>query len=128
MMRGCLVLVALASVGACSTMTGAANGSADASSGPTGDGAATNSASSDAMSTGAWGGTDGSTSDAPSSEAGVTYVEFGKTCAADAECGIGRCIAFGNGQVWCTLSCAGDQDCPAGSQGRKCNNKGYCRP
>jgi spore coat protein A len=51
---------------------------------------------------------------------------FGAACAADGACASGWCAAFGDGSQHCTVSCAQDQVCPEGSQGRKCNGKGFC--
>jgi hypothetical protein len=56
------------------------------------------------------------------------YAEFGKTCTTDGDCGKGTCQPFGTGVVLCTLPCKVAADCPVGSEGQKCNLKGFCRP
>ena len=62
---------------------------------------------------------------------------FGATCAAvvdtgSTECDSGVCTdAFDQvGHPVCSVKCtAGDgSTCPAGSEGMKCNGKGYCKP
>jgi hypothetical protein len=51
---------------------------------------------------------------------------FGAACASDPSCQSNRCATFGDGSQHCTIGCARDEDCPAGSQGSKCNGKGFC--
>ncbi len=53
---------------------------------------------------------------------------FGATCVEDTDCDKGVCHTFGNGGPLCTISCAETSDCPEGSEGQKCNNKGVCKP
>jgi hypothetical protein len=56
-------------------------------------------------------------------------VPFGGPCAADEECAEGFiCRRVGMGGDVCTQECEADETCPEGSQGRKCNNMGLCRP
>ncbi len=52
---------------------------------------------------------------------------FGDDCTVDDDCASCVCFEFGTG-TWCTIRCTSDDDCPEGSQGRKCNGYGYCRP
>jgi hypothetical protein len=57
--------------------------------------------------------------------------EFGKTCVDDSECvnGGGSCAEFGMPVVkQCTLACTSSSQCPSGTKGALCNNKGYCSP
>lgn len=56
------------------------------------------------------------------------YDSFGKACTADADCTGGICFKFGDGSHLCTVPCGNSEGCPAGSQGRKCNNYGRCKP
>ena len=58
----------------------------------------------------------------------VTSLSFGESCAAPEECDSGVCHEFGNGGSLCTVACEGPDDCPDGSEGKKCNNKGVCKP
>jgi spore coat protein A len=51
---------------------------------------------------------------------------FGASCTTDAGCQSGWCALFGNGSMHCTVSCADGQVCPVGTQGSKCNGKGFC--
>jgi hypothetical protein len=51
---------------------------------------------------------------------------FGAACASSADCESNLCAAFGDGTKHCTLACADATACPDGSQGPKCNGKGYC--
>jgi spore coat protein A len=51
---------------------------------------------------------------------------FGAICAADGDCETDTCFLFGDGTKRCTQACADATSCPAGSQGPKCNGKGYC--
>lgn len=56
----------------------------------------------------------------------TTVVDTGST-----ECDSGVCTdAFDQiGHPVCSVKCAGDSSaCPAGSEGMKCNMKGYCKP
>ncbi len=53
---------------------------------------------------------------------------FGEVCAANEECESGICHEFGQGDPLCTIACATADDCPEGSQGKKCNRKGVCKP
>lgn len=68
-------------------------------------------------------------SDGGAPDAAEGALPFGATCGAPAECETGVCYLFGDGTMHCTRTCddggAGD-DCPLGTQGRKCNGKGYC--
>ena len=52
---------------------------------------------------------------------------FGECCTEDAQCSGGVCHEYGDGTVACSVPCGSDADCPEGSQGKKCNNKGICR-
>jgi hypothetical protein len=54
--------------------------------------------------------------------------QFGESCAAPEECESGICHEFGQGDSLCTIECATADDCPEGSQGKKCNRKGVCKP
>jgi hypothetical protein len=53
---------------------------------------------------------------------------FGDTCSGDCDCIPGRCHEFGSIGQRCTMTCSSDDQCPEGSQGRRCNNMGVCRP
>lgn len=53
---------------------------------------------------------------------------FGAACTDGAECEDQICHEFGNGGSLCTMACEVPGDCPAGSDGSKCNNKGVCKP
>jgi hypothetical protein len=33
---------------------------------------------------------------------------------------------FGDGSSHCSQACTADATCPEGTQGRKCNGKGFC--
>jgi hypothetical protein len=52
---------------------------------------------------------------------------FGDTCTDACGCASGVCHQYGDGTRACTLSCTMDSQCPAGSEGMKCNNMGVCR-
>ena len=52
---------------------------------------------------------------------------FGEECVDGPDCASGVCHEFGQG-TWCTLSCQNDDECPEGSEGKKCNKQGVCRP
>ena len=67
--------------------------------------------------------TDGAASDMTT--AGKT---FGEPCGDNEECESGVCHEFGQGGSQCTITCGFDDDCPDGSEGKKCNNKGTCKP
>ena len=55
--------------------------------------------------------------------------DFGKTCSGPANCAPPAvCFQFGTGTKLCTVACAHDADCPVGSAGNRCNDKGYCKP
>jgi len=60
----------------------------------------------------------------------VVYPELGQDCSDGGAslCDGGACFLFGNGSQRCTLPCSSPSDCPSGSQGTKCNGKGYCAP
>jgi hypothetical protein len=54
---------------------------------------------------------------------------FGEECTEDDQCEGGVCHQFGQeDSPLCTQECSGDENCPEGSQGKKCNNQGVCRP
>jgi spore coat protein A len=57
---------------------------------------------------------------------GQAGLPFGATCTTDASCQSGFCASFGNGSMHCSVSCADGQVCPVGTQGSKCNGKGFC--
>jgi spore coat protein A len=69
--------------------------------------------------------TDVGADDKPDSGSGVKLA-FGATCGANADCETNVCFAFGDGTSHCTVACADATTCPAGTQGPKCNGKGYC--
>jgi hypothetical protein len=54
--------------------------------------------------------------------------QFGAACSDDCACASGVCFMFGDGTHACTLKCTSNDTCPSGSQGKKCNGQGYCRP
>jgi len=53
---------------------------------------------------------------------------FGDPCEDDEDCATDVCHEFGQLGWTCTWYCDGDEDCPEGSEGQKCNNQGVCRP
>lgn len=60
-------------------------------------------------------------------------LSFGEECTTPSEesteCEDGVCSDdFNQLGIVCTLKCTQDDDCPEGSQGKKCNMKGLCRP
>jgi hypothetical protein len=61
-----------------------------------------------------------------SSEDSPRQLPFGATCSANDDCATTVCFTFGNGTAHCTQTCTNDTLCPTGSQGSKCNGKGYC--
>ncbi|HEY3351978.1 MAG TPA: hypothetical protein VGQ83_01895 [Polyangia bacterium] len=65
--------------------------------------------------------TDGAAGDAAA-------LAFGAACTDPAQCASNVCFTFGDGSRLCTLQCTAPDQCPAGSQGQKCNGQGYCRP
>jgi spore coat protein A len=70
---------------------------------------------------------DGGTADqrapAPDGQAGLP---FGASCTDGPSCASGFCALFGDGSMHCSVSCANGETCPVGSQGSKCNGKGFC--
>ena len=54
-------------------------------------------------------------------------LDFAAPCQANDQCMSGLCFSFGDGTMACTITCTTSDQCPAGSQGKKCNNKGVCR-
>jgi len=71
-------------------------------------------------------------------DAGLTNQPFGANCTVvsntSTECASGVCTDSINMNAspvcsqQCTMLGATDPSCPVGSQGQKCNMKGYCRP
>ena len=59
-----------------------------------------------------------------SQEAGA----FGALCMTGSDCASNVCFSGGKGGV-CSLTCAGDTDCPLGwdDAGPHCNPRGYCQ-
>jgi hypothetical protein len=53
---------------------------------------------------------------------------FGETCVEDTDCESSVCHDFGALGPTCTIPCESPDDCPEGSEGQKCNNKGVCKP
>lgn len=49
---------------------------------------------------------------------------FRAACHSDAECATGTCVDFRDRGSFCSQSCVGTGDCPAGST---CNRKHYCK-
>jgi spore coat protein A len=64
--------------------------------------------------------------DAGAAERTGAPLTFGATCTADGECETNVCATFGDGTKHCTQACSDASTCPSGSQGPKCNGKGYC--
>jgi hypothetical protein len=72
----------------------------------------------------------------PSADAAATNLPFGATCAVTSdtstECASGVCTNSFDmlGHDVCSIKCTvGDSStCPSGTQGMKCNGKGYCAP
>ncbi len=52
---------------------------------------------------------------------------FGQCCTDNAQCGSNVCYTFGDGTQACTLNCTTSDECPEGSQGKKCNQEKVCR-
>jgi spore coat protein A len=57
---------------------------------------------------------------------GGDKLPFGATCTTNDDCEASLCAVFGDGTKHCTEACADATTCPPGSQGPKCNGKGYC--
>ena len=53
---------------------------------------------------------------------------FGDPCKDDDDCATDVCHEFGQLGWVCTYTCETSDTCPEGSQGKKCNNSGTCRP
>lgn len=53
---------------------------------------------------------------------------FGACCTASEQCSDGVCHTFGSGARLCTMKCPSADACPAGSEGKKCNGQGVCKP
>jgi len=53
---------------------------------------------------------------------------FGESCTVAEDCESGLCHEFGQSGLTCTLECEDETQCPEGSEGQKCNNKGVCKP
>ena len=53
---------------------------------------------------------------------------FGEPCGTAADCASSVCHEFGTGGSLCTIECTSPDDCPEGSEGKKCNGKGACKP
>jgi hypothetical protein len=76
--------------------------------------------------TGATGGTGGASDDSGAQQAGLG---FGEVCTKADQCSGGVCHKFGQEpDMLCTQSCTSNDTCPTGSQGKKCNQQGVCRP
>lgn len=55
--------------------------------------------------------------------------DFGQLCLPDAKCLAELvCYTFGDGIPRCTLACTAGDQCPAGSSGKVCTSKGFCKP
>ena len=137
--RGALLLVvglfASAAVSACSST--ATRPIADAATAPQGadldanddsandDGANGDGANGDAANGDATNGDAGNDQDAPAPD-GQAGLPFGASCSDDASCESGFCALFGDGSMHCSVSCANGEACPVGTQGSKCNGKGFC--
>ena len=65
----------------------------------------------------------------PPPDASAAGLPFGEACGADSECAADLvCRRVGMLGMRCTLECQDDAMCPEGSEGKKCNNMGLCRP
>ena len=53
---------------------------------------------------------------------------FAAACQNDDECADAKCHEFGQSGKVCTKACSKPEDCPTGSEGKKCNNQGVCKP
>lgn len=72
---------------------------------------------------------DGGGSDISDEDAGNADLSaFGEPCEQSSDCVDGVCQEFGQLGKVCTETCTDDSTCPDGSEGQKCNNKGFCRP
>ena len=56
--------------------------------------------------------------------------EFGSECEKNEDCTENNavCIEFNQLGYVCTFECTDSNECPEGQEGKKCNNKGFCRP
>jgi hypothetical protein len=113
--------------------SGGSGGSAGATGGTTATGGAAGTSSGGAA--GASGGAAGTSSGGTAGADGGTDCTltgnnrpFGSCCTDNAQCTSNLCFAFGDGTQACTQTCNSNNDCPAGSQGKKCNNQNVCRP
>lgn len=53
---------------------------------------------------------------------------FGTLCTHNTECASCICHTFGGDDVTqCSLTCTSSDQCPAGSEGHKCSDEGYCK-
>jgi hypothetical protein len=59
-------------------------------------------------------------------DAAATNV-FADPCSTDCECASNLCFTYGDGTSACTIECSSNDECPEGSQGKKCNGQGVCR-
>jgi hypothetical protein len=69
----------------------------------------------------------GGKSEAGQTKDGAAKKAFGDPCNANDQCATHICHKFGDGTQACTRACKQNSDCPAGSQGQKCNGQGVCR-
>lgn len=53
---------------------------------------------------------------------------FGDPCTDNVNCESGVCHEFGQLGFVCTLTCENNDQCPEGSEGKKCNTQNVCRP
>jgi len=66
--------------------------------------------------------------DVPAGETAAANKAFGEACVAPEECESGVCHEFGSGGSLCTITCETEEACPEGTEGKKCNKKGVCKP
>jgi hypothetical protein len=67
-------------------------------------------------------------SDTVASDVAPGSVVFGEACTTNEDCESGVCNEFGQTGPLCTIECTTADECPEGSEGKKCNQKGVCKP
>jgi spore coat protein A len=68
----------------------------------------------------------GDAASAGAAPADTAKLAFGAACVSNGDCETDVCAAFGDGTQHCSQACRDSSTCPSGSQGPKCNGKGFC--